>query len=358
MGFMPVITDSLAGVQPQASNPDQGGVDAPEVVVSGPKSLEEWDKALDEMTADQISALVSTPAASLPPAGEIAEVIAPAAPEPAAAPPQAEPSVALESPKGPPSRVRLNGVPAEAASRVTQYLDAIRSGKSPEEASAIFAPPASQTPIPADSPPTLAAPVAAPPASVTPPPAVTEIETRIAAATQDLEDAKASYDAVEISNHTLALVRLEIELDRAKVAASQEQIQLGNYDRIFDATVSDLVETNPDLANEASPLSLRLEELRDLESVRNPGFDDDPAFLVRLVERAKADVTGQPVNLQPQNPAVQRHRPLVGAVAPAGTTVSRAMTKEEAESQFDAHLARMTPDEQSEFLMNTLNIPA
>lgn len=359
---MSATAEDLAGAQPQGTNPESlpGGVQAPDPAPV-PQNEQEWEAALDNLDSEQLGALLAAPPASQPaPQQEAPPVNAtPDEPddeeeEPAPAP-APEPSAALDRP-GAPARIRLNGIPGDQASKVAQYVDAIRSGKSPEEAAAILAPPApAAVPAAEQAPSEPPAPAAARPEPVAPP-EVDAAQARVTEAEKALAAAKATYDAVEISDATLALIDAKNELSAAKEEARRQEAESERYTQQFDQHVASLRQSFPELDDENSPISVRLIELRDLESVRNPGFDNDPAFILRLAAKAAQDVGARtaantPIPQPAPAPKAQ------GRVTPGGAPVAKAMTKEAAERQFDQVLDRMSDEERQAFLADILPIP-
>lgn len=365
---MSATAEDLAGVQPQGTDPESlpGGVQAPDPAPV-PQSEQEWEAALDNLDSEQLGALLAAPPVSQPASQQEAPPPVNATPddeieeeEEQAPAPAPQPSAALDRP-GAPARIRLNGIPEEQASKVAQYVEAIRSGKSPEEAAAILAPPAPAA-VPAaeqaqvDPP----APVARP--ELVAPPEVDAAQARVTEAEEALKAAKATYDAVEISDATLALIDAKNELAAAKDQARQQQAEADRYNQEFERHVTSLCQSFPELDenspsyNPNSPLAARLEELRDLESVRNPGFDNDPAFILRLAAKAAQDVgarTAANTPIPQPNPTAKAQ----GRVTPGGAPVAKAMTKEAAERQFDQVLDRMSDEERQAFLANILPIP-
>lgn len=360
---MSATAEVLAGVQPQGIDPSSlpGGVQAPDPAPV-PQNDQEWEAALDNLDSEQLGALLTAPPASQPAPQQEAPPTVNATPddqdqediEPAPAPAQ-QPSAALDRP-GAPARIRLNGIPEDQASKVAQYVEAIRSGKSPEEAAAILAPPApAAVPASTQAPVDPTAPAAARPDPVAPP-EVDAALARVTEAEDALKAAKATYDAVEISDATLALIDAKAELAAAKDEARRQQAGAESYNQQFDQHVASLRQSFPELDDENSPISVRLDELRDLESLRNPGFDNDPAFILRLAAKAAQDVgarTAANTPIPQPNPTAKAQ----GRVTPGGAPVAKAMTKEAAERQFDQVLDRMSDEERQEFLANILPIP-
>jgi hypothetical protein len=357
-------TAPLAGDPPQEAPTDlPGGVQAPETS-SKPQTPEEWDNALDDLDGDALAAILTPGQApeSAPekekPEPEVIEAPEPEIepePEPVATP---APAPALDTPGAPPTRIRLNGLPPDQQTKVADYVKAIREGKSPEEAAAILAPPAPTPSAPAAETP---AKVEAP-ARVEPPEpsqAIGGIDARIATTREKLKTAREGYDAVAISELTEQLTDLKIE--RADVVRRENLAEAAraHYTTQFESHVANLRAAHPELDDENSAMSIRLEELRDLESVRNPGFDRDPAFILKLAARAAQDTQGKAAAVPaPEIPQPQPRTRPVGAVPPGSPPVSKTMTKEEAERDFDQHMAGMSEEEQAAFLADILPYPA
>jgi hypothetical protein len=360
---MSATAEDLAGVQPQGTDTESlpGGVQAPDLAPV-PQSEDEWESALDSMDSDTLGALLSAPPATQPAAQNEDPPIVNATPadeeeeeEEQASAPAPQTSAALAHP-GAPARIRLNGIPEEQASKVAQYVDAIRSGKSPEEAAAILAPPApAAVPAPEQAPAAAPATQTARPEPVAPP-EVDAARARVTEAEEALAAAKLTYDAAEISDRTIALIDAKAELKDAEHAARQEQVNAASYNQQFDQHVASLRQSFPELDDENSPIAVRLDELRDLESVRNPGFDQDPAFILRLAAKAAQDVGARTAANTPIPQPGRTAKPQ-GRVTPGGQPVAKAMTKEDANRQFDQVLDRMSDEEKQDFLANILPIP-
>lgn len=350
-GDLPQATDSL---------PAAGGVDAPEVAgQTVPTNADEWAQAIDGMDSEQLAALLSAPAASLPPvpdvpAETVPDAVVPDAEKPAGDIPPAEPASALDHPASP-SRIRLTGLSEEQRQRVVDMVDALKSGKAPVETStaAVVVPPADS---PAESAPAVPVVPAVPEVL----PAIAELEGRVAATSAALEQARADFDTMEVSRLTLELVDLKGDLRDAKAVSRAESARAAEsasaYDARFDANVASLLAEFPDLGNEESAICVRLNELRDLQTVRDPGAQDSPDFIVALARQAAADVSARPATQVSAGTAIPRHRP-VGVVGTGGT-VSAGMSRVEAERSFDRTLAGMTEEQQREFLSQVLPIPA
>lgn len=359
---MSATAEDLAGVQPQGTDPEglPGGVQAPDPAPV-PQSEQEWEAALDNLDSEQLGALLAAPPVSQPASQQEAPPPVNATPddeieeeEEQAPAPAPQPSAALDRP-GAPARIRLNGIPEEQASKVAQYVEAIRSGKSPEEAAAILAPPAPAA-VPAAEQAQVDPPAPAARPELVAPPEVDAAQARVTEAEKALEAAKATYDAVEISDATLALIDAKNELSAAKEEARRQEAESERYTQQFDQHVASLRQSFPELDDETSPISVRLLELRDLESVRNPGFDNDPAFILRLAAKAAQDVGARAAANTPIPQPSPTARPQ-GRVTPGGAPVAKAMTKEAAERQFDQVLDRMSDEEKQDFLAKILPIP-
>lgn len=357
--------DAPAGdMSPEHSKPTGGEVPAAPPV---PRSVEEMEQSIENMDDEALNRILFAQPGQ--PAkqdgtddGEEEEIETPPVIPPgshaehAATPPGDNP--ALDKPGADKSPRRLyfpKEVPAEERQKLIEYTKALADGEVPGEAAMrIFG--------------TAAAPIsqeqsstpATPPASEAPPvlpPVLAEIDQRIADLNQRIEQAEADFDGIEAAKLTRQLTDAKLERQQAVFDAERAAVQTASYDQKFETNCETLRQEFPDLNDPNSALSVRLEELRDLADIRNPGHDADPDFIVSLARQAAADVSAKPAPApaaRPTPPAV-KHRP-VGAVPSGGAPVARGIASASPET-FERMVSGMSDEEQAAFLAQVVPMP-